>query len=145
MKEESESSQSHSMEFSEAFRSAFHEFMGSEVELGYQIYERQEGSFGENAGWLTFTIRNPLGGRSLVFRMDPESGEFHATLKVQVIPGEENWDLDSLFRRNGYSELDSKAVQKMAGEWLYDSIARHYFGTIFSHCPKLLEPNFKLQ
>ncbi|MGJ4788054.1 hypothetical protein EHQ52_04600 [Leptospira koniambonensis] len=133
------------LEFGEAFRSAFHEFFGDEKDLQYELYDLKAEGSGPKAKWATFSIRNPLGGRSIVFRFDPDSGTFYAMLKVQVLPGEEDWSLDSFFQKKGFSEIGSAEVQNTAGEWLFHSLARHYLGTIFSHCPRILEPDYKLE
>ncbi|TGL60540.1 hypothetical protein [Leptospira sarikeiensis] len=133
------------LEFGSAFRSAFHEFFGDEKELQYELYDIKSEGSGPKAKWATFTIRNPLGGRAIVFRFDPDSGSFYAMLKVQVIPGEEDWSLDSFFQKSGFAEIDSEDVQKAAGEWVFHSLARHYLGTIFRYCPRILEPDYKLE
>lgn len=129
-------------DFAEAFFLEFREFFGDEKELGYELYSLNGGESGPKGSWATFTIRNPFGGRSLVFRYDPTSHTFFAMLKIQVIPGEEDWDLDSLFRRKGYPVPEFTESLKRAGEWIFHSIARHYFGAIFEFCPRILEPDF---
>lgn len=133
------------LEFAEAFRTAFREFFGDEKELHYELYELKSEESGPKGNWATFTIRNPLGGRSLVFRFDPSTDSFYAMLKVQVIPGEEDWNLDSFFEERGFVSADSWDVRRAAGEWMFHSLARHYLGTIFSHCPRILEPDYKLE
>ncbi|TGK02672.1 hypothetical protein EHQ53_13200 [Leptospira langatensis] len=133
------------LEFSDAFHSAFREFFGDEKELQYELYDIKSEGSGPKARWATFTIRNPLGGRSLAFRFDPDTGSFYAMLRVQMIPGEEDWNLDSFFLRKGFTNMNSIDVQKNAGEWIFHSLARHYLGTIFRFCPRILEPDYKLE
>lgn len=132
------------LEFADAFRTAFREFFGDEKELQYELYELKSEESGPKGHWATFTVRNPLGGRALVFRFDPTTESFYAMLKVQTIPGEEDWSLDSFFDRRGFSDTDSWDVQRAAGVWMFHSLARHYLGTIFRYCPRILEPDYKL-
>ncbi|GBF51091.1 hypothetical protein LPTSP4_26220 [Leptospira ryugenii] len=130
-------------DFHIAFQSSFREFFGTENELGWELYSLQsEESANEN--WMAFTIRNPLAGRSLVFRFLPNQNEFYAFLKVQVIPGEENWNLDTLFKERGYSKESANHLLSSTGVWKFHAIARHYFGIIISFCPRILEPDFQL-
>ncbi|TGK18541.1 hypothetical protein [Leptospira stimsonii] len=129
-------------EFAEAFYSEFKEFFGEEKEHGYELYSLSGAEIGPKGSWATFTIRNPFASRSLVFRHDPENHTVYAMLKIQVIPGEEDWDLDSLFRRKAYPVPEFKDSLKNAGEWIFHSIARHYLGAIFQFCPRILEPDF---
>ncbi|TGK36385.1 hypothetical protein EHQ12_01745 [Leptospira gomenensis] len=131
-----------SKDFAEAFYSEFREFFGDETDCGYEIYFLNGDDSGPKGRWATFTVRNPLASRSLVFRYDPSTGSFYAMLKIQVIPGEEDWDLDALFRRKGFSAPELGDSLAAAGEWLFHSIARHYFGAIFRFCPRILEPDF---
>ncbi|EQA37215.1 hypothetical protein LEP1GSC047_3694 [Leptospira inadai serovar Lyme str. 10] len=133
------------LEFSEAFRTTYKEFFGDEKEFQYELYELKSEESGPKGGWATFTIRNPAGGRSIVFRFDPGSGAFYAMLKVQVLPGEEDWSLDSFFERNGFANSNFLDVKRSAGEWLFHSLARHYLGTIFTYCPRILEPDYILE
>ncbi|XDD51911.1 hypothetical protein AB3N59_04860 [Leptospira sp. WS92.C1] len=129
-------------DFAEAFYSEFKEFFGEETDLGYELYFLGGAESGPKGSWATFTIRNPFSSRALVFRYDPTSGSFYAMLKIQVLPGEEDWDLDSLFRRKGYPVSEFGDSQTAGGEWIFHSVARHYFGTIFRFCPRILEPDF---
>ncbi|PKA03023.1 hypothetical protein, partial [Leptospira ellisii] len=124
------------------FYSEFREFFGNEAESGYELYSLSGEDAGPKGGWATFTIRNPLASRSLVFRYDPSHRSFYAMLKIQVIPGEEDWDLDALFRRKEFPVPELGDSLATAGEWLFHSIARHYFGAIFRFCPRILEPDF---
>ncbi|MDZ4728030.1 MAG: hypothetical protein SH817_17890 [Leptospira sp.] len=128
-------------EFFDSFQSSFHEFFGHESELGWEIYKLNS-SESANEQWMTFTIRNPLAGRALVFRFNETEDQFYAFLKVQVIPGEENWNLDVLFKKKGYSTLDSEDLKKEFGEWRFHTFARYYFGIILNFCPRILEPDY---
>ncbi|TGN06523.1 hypothetical protein [Leptospira ilyithenensis] len=130
--------------FGEAFRSSFREFFGEEGESDWEIYDLISNEELVGNTWMTFTVRNPLAGRALVFRYDTTEHRFYAFLKVQVIPGEEDWNLDQLFKKKGYTELDSAGVISESGEWLFHSLARHYFSIILSFCPRILEPDFVL-
>ncbi|TGK08615.1 hypothetical protein EHO60_14580 [Leptospira fletcheri] len=132
-------------EFSDAFRTVFREFFGDEKDHQYELYELKSEESGPKGDWATFTVRNALGGRAVVFRFDPRSEEFYAMLKVQVFPGEEDWNLDSFFERNGFVKADFWDVKNSAGEWLFHSLARHYLGTIFVFCPRILEPDYILE
>lgn len=127
--------------FHSAFSLAFREFFGYETELGWEIYELSSDS-SSNEKWATFTIRNPLAGRALVFRYSETESRFYAHLKIQVIPGEENWDLDVLFLTKGYTTKNSVDILNSSGEWTFHSIALHYFGIILSFCPRIMEPDF---
>ncbi|MCG6192544.1 hypothetical protein LFX25_04750 [Leptospira sp. FAT2] len=129
-------------DFAEAFYLEFREFFGEEGDLGYELYSLSGGESGPKGNWATFTVRNPLASRSLVFRYDPSEQSFYAMLKIQTIPGEEDWDLNSLFRRKGYAVPEFGESLKAAGEWIFHSIARHYFGAIFEYCPRILEPDY---
>ncbi len=128
-------------EFHEAFHSSFREFFGNEAELEWEIYELSS-SENSSADWMTFTIRNPLAGRALVFSFNEAESRFYAFLKIQVIPGEENWNLDVLFQKKGYTNKDASHIFSESGDWLFFSFARHYFGIILSFCPRILEPDY---
>lgn len=131
-------------EFHESFDSCFREFFGNSNELDWELYKLDSETGSGSEDWMHFTIRNPLGGRALVFRFYPEQNKFYAILKVQVIPGEENWNLDHLFQKRNYTKLDANDLLKNSGEWLFQTLARHYFGIIISYCPRILEPDFIL-
>ncbi|TGN20890.1 hypothetical protein [Leptospira idonii] len=132
-------------EFGEAFHSSFREFFGNEKESGWELYNLISNNEITHQSWMTFTIRNPLAGRAIVFRYDRAEQKFYAMLKVQVIPGEEDWNLDLLFKKKGFTQLDSMEVIKDSGEWMFHSLARHYFGIILSFCPRILEPDFLVE
>jgi hypothetical protein len=123
-------------DFHEAFHSSFREFFGHETDMGWEIYQLS------NESWMTFTIRNPLAGRALVFNFNEIENKFHALLKIQVIPGEENWNLDVLFKKKGYTKKDSINIINESGDWIFHSFARHYFGIILSFCPRILEHDY---
>jgi hypothetical protein len=130
-----------SHEFHDAFLSSFREFFGNENELDWEIYHLNSAESSHTA-WATFTIRNPLAGRALSFNFNETEDQFHALLKIQVIPGEENWNLDVLFQKKGYTQKDAINIMNESGDWKFHSIARHYFGIILSFCPRILEPDF---
>lgn len=130
-----------SNEFHDAFHSSFREFFGNETDLEWEIYQLTSVDTSESS-WMTFTIRNPLAGRSLVFSFNETERKFHALLKIQVIPGEENWNLDVLFDKKGYTKRDATNIMNESGDWIFHSFARHYFGIILSFCPRILEPDF---
>ncbi len=142
-RKENRKSMDQASEFHEAFHSSFREFFGHEKDLGWELYHLTS-SHTANETWMTFTIRNPLAGRAIVFRFNETIQEFHALLKVQVIPGEENWNLDVLFKKKGYTEKDALAILNECGAWMYHTFARHYFGIIISFCPRILEPDYHL-
>ncbi|MGE8720630.1 hypothetical protein ACO2KH_04785 [Leptospira terpstrae] len=131
-------------EYQSAFTSSFQEFFGNAKDIGWELYHLSSEPENDSPSWLTFTIRNPLGGRALVFRYHRLENKFYAHLKVQVIPGEENWSLDQLFHKKGYTDLDADDILSSGGEWIFHSLARHYFGIIISFCPRILEPDYFL-
>jgi len=132
-----------SHEFHDAFLSSFREFVGNETELDWEIYHLNS-TESSDSSWASFTIRNPLAGRALAFNFNETEGKFHALLKIQVIPGEENWNLDVLFQRKGYTKKDAMNIMHESGDWKFHSFARHYFGIILSFCPRILEPDFMI-
>ncbi|MDF3819806.1 hypothetical protein P3G55_07850 [Leptospira sp. 96542] len=131
-------------EFKQAFHSSFLEFFGNEKETGWELYTLNSETGLNTNEWMNFTIRNPLAGRALVFRYHTNEQKFYPLLKVQVIPGEENWNLDQLFKAKKYTNLDANDLIKRGGEWMFHTLARHYFGIIISFCPRILEPDYFL-
>lgn len=128
-------------DYHSAFVVSFSEFFGPPKDYGWETYLLSSDTLIDSDSWLHFTVRNPFAGRSLVFRYHIEEKKFYAFLKVQVIPGEENWNLDTLFRNRGYTDLDAQDILQTSGEWKFHSLARHYFGIILSYCPRILEPD----
>lgn len=131
-------------EFYDSFDSNFREFFGNNKDLDWELYNLDSESSADSEQWVNFTIRNALGGRSLLFRYYPDQNKFYAILKVQVIPGEENLNLDHHFKKRNYTMLDADDILNSGGEWKFHSLARHYFGIIISFCPRILEPDYLL-